>query len=178
MALLLPDWIADSVCDLTPQLLNRLGITVLLLDFDNTVLPYTSDEPTPEVAAWLTAVRDGGIRLCVVSNSRKPRAPQFCDEWGIDCLTGAKKPFSRGIRAAKARYASCGGAIALVGDQIYTDVLGANRAGLFSILVRPIHLSNIWLRLRHVLELPWIAMGRRKVRREQNRMLSSGTAAE
>lgn len=158
----IPKLIYESVTDLTPEVLHQHGIDVLFLDFDNTIVPYTRDDPSPEVEAWFGIMKQAGIRLCVVSNTKRQRAPDFCARHGIGCVTHAAKPFPGGIRRAAAMYPDAGG-IALVGDQIYTDVLGANSAGVISVLIRPIHLHNIWLKLRHCLELPWIYIGRRRL---------------
>lgn len=160
---LIPQYVFSSVCDLTPELLGKMNISVLLMDFDNTIVPYTCDTPTEEVDTWLQTMTASPIELCVVSNTKRGRAVKFCLERGIACITRAKKPFQRGIREAMSRYGANTGKIALVGDQIYTDVLGANCGGIISILVKPIHLHNIWLKLRHVLELPFIAMGKRRI---------------
>ena len=158
MLSLIPKRIVPSVCDLTPEYLADEGVDVLLLDFDNTIVPYTCDEPTEAVLSWLRSVQRAGVTLCVVSNTRRRRAPAFCEKYGIPCITHAAKPFQRGIRKAKELYPHAK-KIALAGDQIYTDVLGANTGGLLSVLVRPIHLHNFWLRLRHWAELPWIGIG-------------------
>ena len=120
------------------------------------------------MAAWLGAMQASGIGLCVVSNSRKPRVVTFCEKYGLDCITHAKKPFSRGIRACLTRYALDPAACALVGDQIFTDVLGANCAGVQSILISAIHNHTIWLKLRHVAELPFIAIGKWRIRHEKH----------
>ena len=157
-----PKLIYDSVCDLTPQTLKSHGISMLLMDFENTIVPYTCDIPQDRVLTWMNSVKDAGITLCVVSNTKRGRAVEFCRKQGIACITHAKKPFPKGIRQAMRNYCDTQGKIALVGDQIYTDVLGANYAGVISILVTPIHLHNVFLKLRHVLELPWIAIGRKK----------------
>lgn len=159
----LPSLIVDSVTDLTPELLRQRGIELLMLDFDNTIVPYTTSVPTEEMAAWLRAMQASDIQICVVSNSKKPRVQVFCQEFGIDCITHAKKPFSRGIRQCLQRYGKAPGVCALAGDQIYTDTLGANGCGLQSVLVKAIHNHNFLLKARHVLELPFIraARGRR-----------------
>ena len=164
---LLPQMIFPALTDVTPQALAARGITLLLLDFDNTIVPYTTDVPTERMRQWLSQMQRSEIRLCVVSNSKKPRVKQFCAQYGIDCITHAKKPFQRGIRAAKVRYGVPPEQIALAGDQIYTDVLGANCAGITSILVRAIDNHNFWLKLRHVAELPFIAIGKRRIHDEQ-----------
>ena len=160
----LPRVIVNRLTDLTPALLSEYGVTSLLMDFDNTIVPYTCDEPTADVLHWMEEMRASGIFLCIVSNSRKKRVIQFSEAYGVSCVTHARKPFPKGIRTALERYELSPRRTALVGDQIYTDVLGANCSGLVSILVTPIHLHNIWLRLRHILEKPFLflARGRRR----------------
>ena len=156
-----PDIIADELTDLTPELLRSKGIDFLMLDFDNTIVPYTQNEPTGEMEAWLKMMAGSGIGMCVVSNSKRDRVVKFCNARNIPCITHSRKPFSKGIRRCCEKFDLDRSHAALVGDQIYTDVLGANCAGLRSILVTPIHLHNIWLYLRHVAEKPFIAMGRK-----------------
>ena len=165
---LLPKALFPALTQISPEYLHRQGIRLLMLDFDNTIVPYTTNEPTPEMAAWLGAMQASGIGLCVVSNSRKPRVVTFCEKYGLDCITHAKKPFSRGIRACLARFSLEPARCALVGDQIYTDVLGANCAGVQSILISAIHNHTIWLKLRHVAELPFIAIGKWRIQHEKH----------
>ena len=165
---LLPRTIVPALPDLTPQKLRRWGVEVLMLDFDNTVVPYTTDVPTPTIRAWLHTMERNGIRLCVVSNSKKDRVRIFCEAWNIPCFTHCRKPSRQGIlQAAEAMHAPLE-ACALAGDQIFTDTLAANRAGVRSILVRPIRLHNIWLQLRHVAELPFIYIAKRRIKHEQS----------
>ena len=159
----IPDIIVTSVTDLTPQMLKDRNIGFLMLDFDNTIVPYTADEPTPEMSRWLEMMQASEIGLCVVSNSKRDRVVKFCTARNIPCITHARKPFSKGIFQCREQFGLDMSRAALAGDQIYTDVLGANCAGAVSILVKPIHLHNIWLRLRHVAELPFIALGKRSV---------------
>lgn len=159
---LLPSVMTDSVTRLTPALLRQRGIRLLMLDFDNTIVPYTTNEPTPEMARWLEEMSRSDILICVVSNSKKDRVKLFCDRYGIACITHAKKPFSRGIRECLARYDIPAAQAALAGDQIYTDVLGARRQGVTAILVRAIDNHNIWLKLRHAAEMPFIYLARNR----------------
>lgn len=165
---LIPRIIVSAVTDLTPELLRSYGVGFLMLDFDNTIVPYTTDEPTAEMEQWLRSMQMSGIGICVVSNSKRDRVVKFCDARGIPCVTHSRKPFSDGIFRCRDRFGLDLRSAALAGDQIYTDVLGANCAGAVSILVKPIHLHNIWLRLRHVVELPFIAMGKRSVSNDQS----------
>lgn len=166
---LLPTMVADAITDLTPELLRSHGIRLLMLDFDNTIVPYTTSHPTKEVSAWLHQMRDSDIQLCVVSNSRNHRVKLFCKAWGIPCITQAKKPFSDGIRRCIEKYGLPAEECALVGDQIYTDTLGANSVGVKSILVKAIDNHNIWLKLRHVAEKPFIyAAKNRRIDNEES----------
>ena len=159
---LLPKLMTRKLTDLTPELLHRHGIRLLMLDFDNTIVPYTTSEPTLDMQAWLYAMKNSDIQLCVVSNSHKDRVKIFCDRYGIDCITHAKKPFSKGIRQCLARYGVAAKEAALVGDQIYTDTLGANGCGVMPILVEAIDNHNFWLKARHVLEKPFIFAARNR----------------
>ena len=159
---LLPKMVAESLTDLSPELLRSCDIKLLMLDFDNTIVPYTTDIPTEQMQNWLKGMLASGIKVCIVSNSHKNRVRRFCKAYGLDCITHAKKPFSKGIRQCLAKYQISNNFCALVGDQIYTDVLGANCAGVRSILVRSIDNHTFWLKLRHVAELPFIFTARKR----------------
>ena len=105
---------------------------------------------------------DSDIAICVVSNSRKDRVKIFCDRYGIPCITHARKPFSKGIKECLELFEMQPQQCALVGDQIYTDTLGANGVGVKSILVKAIDNHNFWLKARHVLEKPFIFAARKR----------------
>lgn len=94
---LIPDIILPSLTDLTPELLQTRGISFLMMDFDNTIVPYTTDVPTEPMRAWLEQMKSSNIRRCVVSNSKRPRVVTFCRTYGLDCITHARKPFQKGI---------------------------------------------------------------------------------
>ena len=159
---LFPRLITDELTDLTPDFLQERGIELLMLDFDNTIVPYTTDIPTPLMEQWLMDAAEWEIPVCVVSNSKKDRVKVFCRHYGIDCITHAKKPFTKGINECLAKYQIPAMEAALVGDQIFTDTFGANNAGVMPILVRAIDNHNIWLKLRHVAELPFIYAARKR----------------
>ena len=159
---LLPKIQTPALTDITPSHLESRGISVLMLDFDNTIVPYTTDVPTEKMALWLENIKNSAITVCVVSNSRNDRVLRFCQQWGIDCITRAKKPSTRGIRKCMERNGAKPEQCALVGDQIFTDTLGANCAGVTSVLVDAIDNHNIWLKLRHVAEMPFIFLARKR----------------
>ena len=159
---LLPTYRTKAITDLTPEQLEKAGIRLLMLDFDNTIVPYTRNIPTEEMENWLKGMVTSQVKICVVSNSRNDRVQIFCKKYGIDCIIRAKKPGTRGIRQCMEKYALPKEACALAGDQIFTDTLGASNAGIRSILVKPIDNHNIWLKLRHVAEQPFIYLARNR----------------
>ena len=159
---LLPTMLTPALTDLTPEFLEKQNIRLLMLDFDNTIVPYTTNIPTRNMMSWLTRMDMCGVKMCVVSNSKNDRVRNFCTQYGIDCITHAKKPFSRGIRQCLQRYRIRPEECALVGDQIFTDTLGANCAGVRSILVKAIDNHNFWLKLRHIAEKPFIYMAKNR----------------
>ena len=158
----LPDHIFPKITDISPEFLCQHGLTLLLTDFDNTMLPYTTDIPPQELLDWISGMKTAGITLCIVSNSRKQRVPSFSAQYSIDCITGASKPGTRGVREAMRRFGVKKSQTALVGDQIYTDVLCAKLSGVTALAVKSIHNHNIWLKLRHVLEVPFLAMAKKR----------------
>ena len=159
---LLPKHIVKELPDITPEILDKLGIRLLMLDFDNTIVPYTTNIPTERMENWLHMMTTSHIPICVVSNSKRDRVKIFCEKYGIACITHSKKPFQKGIRECLGRFEIPATQTALAGDQIFTDTLGANYAGAVSILVTPIDNHNFWLKARHVLEKPFIYLARKR----------------
>ena len=158
----IPKIMLPKLTDIHEDMLRSLGIKLLMLDFDNTIVPYTTNTPTEEMERWLKRMRSSEIALCVVSNSKKGRVKEFCRRYDIPCITHSKKPFPKGIRQCLEKYQIPAENCALAGDQIFTDVLGANGQGVQSILVKAIHNHNFWLKARHVLELPFIFLARKR----------------
>ncbi|MEL4105770.1 YqeG family HAD IIIA-type phosphatase [Oscillospiraceae bacterium WX1] len=161
---LVPDFSFKSICDVSPEFLKRHGVTLLLLDLDNTMAPYGTLEPTASIAAWAENVRNSGVDLFIVTNNRKSkRVESLAAAFGVDYIKGANKPFVTGVNKALARLGRDRSETALAGDQIYTDIIAANAAGITSIIVEPIRLINPVLNLRYWLEAPFRAMCRKKM---------------
>ena len=156
----LPAILTDELTDLTPEILRGRNIRLLMMDFDNTIVPYTTSVPTRKMADWLRNMLESDVLLCVVSNSKNDRVKIFCEKYDLPCITRAGKPGTRGIKECLEQFEIPAEEAALVGDQIFTDTLGANSAGVTPILVRAIDNHNIWLKLRHVAELPFIFVSR------------------
>lgn len=159
---LLPKIIVPALTDVSPELLRGRGIKLLMLDFDNTIVPYTTNIPTQTMKTWFADMAQSDIQLCIVSNSHKDRVKIFAAECGIPCITHSRKPFPKGIRECLRKFQIDPKECALVGDQIFTDTLGANCTGVTSILVKAIDNHNIWLKLRHAAEMPFIFIARKR----------------
>lgn len=158
----LPKLIATSLTDITPELLRQRGIRLLMMDFDNTIVTYYSDIPEPKVESWFRTMEAAGILLCVVSNSKSDRVQRFCEARRLGCIIRAKKPRGKGILECLERYHIPAEQAALVGDQIFTDTLGANAQGVTSILINAIHNHTIFFKIRHLMELPFILPARKR----------------
>ena len=159
---LLPAYRTGSVADISPAFLREKDIRLVMLDFDNTIVPYTTNIPAPEVRNWFEEMKASGIALCVVSNSKNGRVPAFCREYGLECIMRARKPFPVGIPKCLKKYGISPKNAAMVGDQIFTDTLGGNLSGAVTILVKPIHNHNFWLKARHAVEQPFIYLARKR----------------
>ena len=155
-----------AITDLDPKWFEETGIRLMLLDFDNTIISYTVNQPDEPFLRWLSQTREAGVQVMVVSNSRRSRrVPAFCDPLNIPWIKHAGKPNPKGIRKAMKQMGIGPEETAMAGDQTYTDILAANFAGVTSVLVKPILFSSPFHRIRYGLELPFILLGRRKRKR-------------
>jgi len=135
-----PDLRVAQVKDISPQTLLERGCRAILLDLDNTLLPW-SDWNVPESSRqWVEAAKQLGMQLCIVSNTHHPkRLTKIAGELGIQCVARALKPRTHGFRNT-AHMTGCElSDCAVVGDQLFTDILGGNLAGAYTILVNPMH---------------------------------------
>ena len=128
-----------SVLELTPDRLRSLGLQSLLLDADCTLKRYRSEECAPGVAEWLDTLRQAGIGLCLVSNGLGDRIALFAAAVGLPFVAKAMKPLPMGCRRAMRKMCFRRESTAMVGDQVFADIMAGRLAGLTTILVDPIH---------------------------------------
>ena len=161
---LIPCHLAESIYWLTPQRLQKAGVKLVLADLDNTLTPYEQALPSPQLAAWKEALAAGGVSLFVVSNSRKSRrCPDFCEALGVPYVRHAGKPGTKGFREALSQTGIRKEEALVVGDQIFTDILGGNRAGVTTLLVEPIRLAgNPGRYLRYAAEWPFRMLSKQR----------------
>lgn len=168
-----PHYAFREIIDISPDFLKGLGIEFLMLDLDNTAASYGEHTPSDSVTRWVSSMKDCGVEMCIVSNSvRETRVDMFADTLGIKFIKGASKPSPKGILKAMEAAGFCPCVSAFVGDQVYTDALAANRAGIVSIVVRPRQFTNPFLALRYAAEAPFRAISKRKMRKNQNSSLA------
>ncbi|NMB36126.1 MAG: YqeG family HAD IIIA-type phosphatase [Firmicutes bacterium] len=126
------------------QDLKGRGIKGLILDLDNTLVPWNDHAVYPEVRAWIRTLKEAGFRACIVSNNDARRGKKIMEILEIPAFWRAVKPRRRTFRKAVAAMELWPSEVAVVGDQVFTDILGGNRLGLYTILVRPINKREFW----------------------------------
>jgi uncharacterized protein len=133
-----PDVQVETVCDVTPTLLRELGVRGVLLDLDDTLVASDAEGPSPDAEAWLRHLVGSGIKVVILSNGERSRVRLLAERLGVRAFALVGKPFWFAFRRGLAALDTPRAATAMVGDQLFTDMLGANLAGLTSILVRPL----------------------------------------
>lgn len=138
LRVLVPAEVQPSIFAVDFAALRARGIRGLIVDLDNTLVPWRHPAPTPAVLEWLRRAEGAGLGVCIVSNGGSRRVEAFARQAGVAYVGGARKPRRHGFREAMARLGTSPAETAVVGDQLFTDVLGGNRLGLYTILVSPI----------------------------------------
>lgn len=159
---LIPDLLLTDYGDLTPQMLTEREISLLLCDLDYTLAPKYVPRPDDRLRAWLAEMQRAGIRVMILSNNRSPaRVERFCRDLGIDYVGHAGKPSPRGYRQAMEKAGATPGETAMLGDKLLTDVLGANRSGVWAVMVEPAGgPRGAWNHVLHGLQRPFKALCR------------------
>ena len=141
--ILYPKIYLNNVKEITIDYLKEKNIKGIILDVDNTLIDF--DEQLLEgVEKWCENLKQNNIKFCIVSNSNKTRkVSNVAEKLNIPYINLAMKPFKKGFLSAKKILNLKNENIAVVGDQIFTDVIGANRCKMYAILVKPIKEKDI-----------------------------------
>jgi HAD superfamily phosphatase (TIGR01668 family) len=142
-SLLSPDLYYTSVHAIDLDALRADGVRALLLDLDNTLLPRDTNVVPDDLKAWASELADRGFRACLVSNNWHERVQRVADELGFDLVDKAIKPLPFAFRRALARLGVRPEEAAVVGDQLFTDILGGSLLGLRTLLVQPLSASDL-----------------------------------
>lgn len=139
-----PTFVVEAVYDLKPDQLREQGIRAVLVDLDNTLIAWNNPDGTPELREWLDDMTEADIPVVVVSNNKHSRVERAVAPFHVDFVSRAMKPFTRGIDMAIERYGFDREEVVMVGDQLMTDIRASHRAGIKSILVKPLVKSDAW----------------------------------
>lgn len=136
--MLKPDLQVADITELTPELLQRLGADAVMVDLDDTIVPSGCEHMAARVKEWSAALQAGGVKLIILSNGTKERVERWAAELGIPGLHMSGKPLRGAFRRGLALLGSEPSRTVMVGDQLFTDVLGARLMGVRSVLVSPL----------------------------------------
>lgn len=133
-----PDYKLKNIHEIDFGIFAQKGIGYVLLDIDNTLVAYTSPVADEGARGFLQKLTDNGIKYAFVSNNHKERVEKFAEEFGVFYVYDSAKPLLFGIKKAMKNLGAKKENTALIGDQVFTDVYGGNRAGLLTFMVEPI----------------------------------------
>jgi len=140
MNLLCPKMYVPALAEVDLDSLKAQGIEAIMLDLDNTILPWKDHDVPEQSLKWIRSAIACGMKLCIVSNTHNPkRLRKIADGLGIPCLYRLAKPRKKGLKEAMAMMNSTPETTAIIGDQIFTDILGGNRLRVLTVLVKPMH---------------------------------------
>lgn len=143
--ILYPKLYLNSVLEISLEILKQNRLKGLILDVDNTLIDINRNMPK-DIPKWIENLKSNDISLCIVSNSNhKDKVEEVAKKLEIPYIYFARKPLKNGFKKAKSILKLENEQIGVVGDQIMTDIIGANRNNMFSILIKPIDEKDIWI---------------------------------
>lgn len=150
---LYPKIYLEKPIDITIELLNKNNIKGLILDIDNTLIDYDKNL-FKGCEEWCENLKKQGIKMCILSNTNKiHKVEKVANTLKLEYLYFAHKPNKKGFKRAKELLNLNEKNIAVVGDQVFTDVLGGNRSKMFTILTKPLDKRDILItRIKRPLE--------------------------
>ena len=143
--ILYPNKYFEKITDIETKFLEKNNIKALILDVDNTLIDIEKNM-IEGLEKWIDNMKQNDIKFCILSNSnKKEKVKQIAKKLDIPYFYFGKKPLKCGFKKAQKMLQISNENIGVVGDQIFTDILGANRCKMFSILVKPILEKDIWI---------------------------------
>lgn len=148
-----PDLYLNTVYELDTAALKVKGIRAIIVDIDNTLVSWDTRLPDEKVTGLVSRLAAEGFKICILSNNTRKRVEEFNKGLSLPAIYKALKPSKAAFKRAMKLMDSDAGTTAVIGDQLFTDILGGNRLGLFTVLVSPISDKEfIWTRLVRMLE--------------------------
>ncbi|MBQ5331268.1 MAG: YqeG family HAD IIIA-type phosphatase [Oscillospiraceae bacterium] len=146
-----------SILSVTPDVLREMGVDSIILDIDNTCTTHDNPVPLDGLFEWLEEMRSNGIKMMIVSNNHAPRVEPFAKLLGLPYVSEGAKPLTKGYREAVKKMGTDKSRCVTIGDQLFTDILGAKLFGIRSVLVKPIEPEKKgFLAVKRVLEKPFL----------------------
>ncbi|GFH42904.1 haloacid dehalogenase [Lactococcus hodotermopsidis] len=139
-----PDFLLNAAYQLNAESLRRHDIRAVFVDLDNTLTAWNNPDGTPEMRAWLAEMKATNIKVIVVSNNKLSRVERAVKRFDVAFVSRAMKPFDIGIKKALKLVDEKPEHVVMVGDQLMTDIRASKRAGVRSVLVRPLVESDAW----------------------------------
>ncbi len=133
-----PDKIVDSIYDIDLEELKRLNIKAVIADLDNTLVPWGSSSVEDVLHDWVSTLKAAGLKLAILSNNSPARVDAMSKTLDVAAVSKAIKPRRGGFRSIASHFGLTLSEVAVVGDQLFTDILGGNRTGMYTILVTPL----------------------------------------
>ena len=153
MSILTPNSFFQNIYEITPEFLKANGIRAIVSDIDNTLVTYDESEPTEELTEWFALLASNGIKIAFLSNNKGDRVALFNRSLGYPAFSNARKPLIGTMLKAIEALGEGKEHTAALGDQILTDIVAGNRAGIHTILVPPIKdKTNLFFRAKRLLE--------------------------
>jgi HAD superfamily phosphatase (TIGR01668 family) len=155
-----PDVYVDALVSIDPGDLKAAGFEAVLLDLDNTMLPWKSSELPESTRGWVRRAKEVGLKLCIVSNTHYPRRlNKIAGELEVPSVDRALKPRKQGFMRALLLLDCAPDKTVVIGDQVMTDIIGGNAAGMLTVLVKPMHPKEfLGTKLSRVLESAILAL--------------------
>jgi len=144
LKILYPKMYISSILEIKPCLLKEKGLKGIIFDLDNTIVRRDSVVFTPEIWKHLSELQREGFKMGIVSNNSRKRVGAVAGQMSLPAVPRAVKPLVRPFRRALKLLGTRPDETALVGDQIFTDILGGNLTGLYTILVVPMEGKDFW----------------------------------
>lgn len=146
-----------TILSVTPEVLREMNVTALILDIDNTMTTHDNPTPLDGLFEWLGLMRQNNIKMMIVSNNHVPRVTPFAELLGLDFIPEGAKPLPVGYKKAAEKLGVPKSNICTIGDQLFTDILGAKLFGIKSILVEPIEPEKtLFFRIKRAAEKPFL----------------------
>ncbi len=169
MPLLKPRLMVDKMIELDIDFFRSVGCKAILLDVDNTMTTHDNPIPATGVTEWIDTMKSHGLKLIIVSNNSAERVAPFADKIGVDFVAKGAKPLAKGFREACKRIDVSPKEAVAVGDQIFTDIIGGNLLGAYTVLTVPYELENkAFFKFKRAMEKPVIASYKRKAKKNVN----------